>query len=587
MYNIIDLINEVKLMKRIPNIWSEHHKKENFITEYPEYSMFETIRKTAEKYPDYVAMEFQNKKTTYSEMIAQIEMIAQSLLASGVKKGDYVSVVAPNTPQALNMVYAINRIGAIANMIHPLLSVSEIKQFVENVESVAVLTFDLLYQKMAEIEWETPRKPFIIIARIVDALPSYVKPLYLIKNKLDLSVNPKHEIVYWNSFLEMGKLRKETLAPDDGKGEDVAVIQYSGGTTGIPKGVMLQNKAFNATVVQSSEIKPSDVKDRAGKKVLGLMPVFHGFGLAMCMHMTLAEGGHLCLVPKFDYKECAKLIFKKKINHIYAVPALYEALCRSEEIEKSDLSFIDMVAISGDKCEKKLINRMNKYLEKGNSKARVLEAYGQTESVSGVAINPFFAPREGSAGIPFPDNEIKIVKIGTQDTLPAGEDGEICVMSPTQMKGYYKNEAETANALQKHADGKVWLHTGDIGCMDEDGYIYFRQRYSRMLIVAGYNVYPTQIENVINTCENVNTSCVVGIAGRASVQKIVAVVKPTSMDVDLELLRKEIIKVCEKNVADFAMPQEIVFREEMPKTAMGKVSFKALTDEMNSNRKGV
>lgn len=572
-------------MSRTPNVWSQYHEKDNFIKEYPTCSMFTLVQRVAEKYPNYVALEFQNKKTTYSEMISQIELIAQSLLESGVKKGDYVSVVAPNTPQALNMVYAINRIGAIANMIHPLLSVSEIKQLVENVESVVVLTFDMLYPKLAEIEWGTPRKPLMILARIADALPVYLKPLYLMKNKLELTFNPNHEIIYWKDFLKKGKARKEPLALDSGKGEDIAVIHYSGGTTGLPKGVMLQNKAFNATTVQSSEIKPYDVKDRAGKKVLGLMPVFHGFGLAMCMHMTLAEAGHLCLVPKFDYKACTKLIFKKKVNHIYAVPALYEALCRSEEIEKEDLSFIDMVAISGDKCDKKLIDRMNKYLEKGNSKARMLEAYGQTESVSGVAINPFFAPREDSCGIPFPDNEIKIVKVGTQETLPAWEDGEICVVSPTQMLGYYKNEAETAKALQKHEDGKTWLHTGDIGCMDEDGYLYFRQRYSRMLIVAGNNVYPTQIENVINKLGSVNTSCVIGVSGRAGTQKIVAVVQPTSMDVDLEALRKEILEVCAKNIADYAMPQEVVFKETMPLTAMGKVSFKKLTEEME-NKKG-
>ncbi|MEE1320639.1 MAG: class I adenylate-forming enzyme family protein [Acutalibacteraceae bacterium] len=572
-------------MKRTFNIWSEHHSKDNFIAEYPDCSMFTCVQKTAEKYPDYVALEFQDKKTTYSEMISQIELIAQALLANGVKKGDYVSVVAPNTPQALNMVYAVNRIGAISNMIHPLLSASEIKKFVENVDSVAVLTFDLLYQKIANIEWETQYKPLMIIARIADALPFCIKPFYLMKNKLKISFNPNHEIIYWNDFLKKGKSRKETLAPDNGKGEDVAVILYSGGTTGLPKGVMLQNQAFNALAVQSTEIGALDVKDRAGKKALGLMPAFHGFGLGVCMHMTLAEGGHLCLVPKFDYIACAKLIFKKKINHIYAVPALYEALCRSEEIEKSDLSFIEMVVISGEKCDKKLIKRMNKYLEKGNSKARMLEAYGQTESVAGIAINPFFAIKEDSAGIPYPDNEIKIVKIGTHETLPAWEDGEICVFSPTQMKGYYKNEAETAHALQKHADGKIWLHTGDIGCMDEEGYLYFRQRYSRMIIVAGYNVYPTQIENIINKCENVNTSCVIGVTGRVSGQKIVAVVQPTNMNADLKLLKKEILKVCEENIADYAMPQEIVFREEMPKTTMGKVNFKALTEEY-SNRKG-
>lgn len=571
-------------MKRTPTIWSKYHGKDNFIPEYPDYSMFVYLKKVAERYPDYTALEFQNKKTSYSEMISQIELIAQSLLANGIKKGDYVSVVAPNTPQALCMVYAINRIGAIANMIHPLLSTGEIKQLVENVESAAVLTFDLVYQKLAEIEWETPKKPLMIIARIADALPFYLKPLYLMKNKLDITFNPNHEHIYWNDFIKKGKARKEPLAPDEGKGEDVAIILYSGGTTGLPKGVMLQNFAFNAMAVQCTEIKPFDATDRAGKKVLGLMPVFHGFGLAICMHVMLSDGCHLCLVPKFDYKACAKLIFKKKISYIFAVPALYEALSRTEEIEKEDLSFIEMVAVGGDKCDKKLIARMNKYLEKGNSDARLLDAYGLTESVSGVCINPFFAKREDSIGLPFPDNEVKVVKMGTQEEVPCGEDGELCFYGPTRMLGYYNNEEETAKVLQKHEDGKIWVHTGDVGCVDEDGYIYYRQRHSRMIIVAGNNVYPTQIENIINTCENVNTSCVVGVTGKASTQKIVAVVQPTSMDVDLDALRAEVLEICEKNVADYARPQEIVFREEMPKTAMGKVNFKKLIEEMEGKK---
>lgn len=571
-------------MKRTPNIWSAHHGKDNFISEYPDYSMFSLLQETAKRHPDYTALEFQGKKTSFSEMIAQIELIAQSLLASGIKKGEYVSVVAPNTPQALNMVYAINRIGAIANMIHPLLSTGEIKQLVENVDSVAVFTFDMAYQKLAEIKWETSCNPLMIIARITDALPFYAKPIYAAKNKIKPEFNPSHNVIYWNEFLKKGKARKEPLASDDGKGEDVAVILYSGGTTGLPKGVMLQNKAFNAMAIQSSEIKPLDTAETAGKHVLALMPVFHGFGFAMCMHVMLSFGCHLFLVPKFDYKACSKLIFKKKISYIYAVPALFEALSRTEEIEKTDLSFMEMVAISGDKCDKKLINRMNKYLEKGNSNARMMEAYGQTESVSGVCINPFFAMKEDSAGIPFPDNEMKIVKIGTQETLPAWEDGEICVTGPTQMKGYYKNEVETARALQKHADGKIWLHTGDIGCMDEDGYVYYRQRHSRMIIMAGNNVYPTQIENVINQCNAVNTSCVIGVKTRTGNQRIVAVVQPTSMDIDLEALRKQIFEACEKNVADYAMPQEIVFKEDLPKTAMGKVSFKKLVEEMEGKK---
>lgn len=569
-------------MKRERNIWSENHSPENFRPEYPEFSMVSLLKETAEKYPDYYALNFQNKKFTFAKMIEQIELVAQSLLASGVKKGDFVSVVAPNTPQALISVYAINRMGAIANMIHPLLSANEIKRFVEHVDSKAVITFDMLYPKLTEIKWETSSKPVIVLARIADALPAYLKPIYLATNKVKFTPNPDHDIIYWNDFLKRGKQRKEPLPVDDGKGDDIAAILYSGGTTGIPKGVMIHNRAFNCMAVQAEEIKRDNTKDAAGKKALALMPVFHGFGLAMCMHTMLYFGMQVFLVPKFDFKACSKLIFKNKINHVYAVPALFEALSRTEEIEKKDLSFLEMVAFSGDKCSDKLHNRMNKYLKNGGSSEQMTEAYGLTECLSAACISPFFAHKQGSTGLPLPDNKIKICKVGTHEEVPRGEDGEICITGPTLMKGYYKNEAETKIALQQHDDGQTWLHTGDIGCMDEDGYLWYRQRHCKMIITSGYNIYPSQIEEVINGCNGVTVSCVVGIEDRSVGQRVVAVVQPTSMDADLEALRKRILEECKKNVAEYAMPREVIFREAIPRTAMGKVNFKALTAEMNS-----
>ena len=569
-------------MKRERNIWSDNHSPENFRPEYPEFSMVSLLKETADKYPNYYALNFQNKKITFAQMNEQIELVAQSLLASGVKKGDFVSVVAPNTPQALISVYAINRMGAVANMIHPLLSANEIKKFVEHVDSKAVITFDMLYPKLSEITWETTTKPVIVLARIADALPIYLKPLYLAKKKVKINPNPNHDTIYWNDFLKRGKQRKEPLPVDDGKGDDIAAILYSGGTTGIPKGVMIHNRAFNCMAVQAEEIKRDNTKDAAGKKALALMPVFHGFGLAMCMHVMLYFGMQVFLVPKFDFKACTKLIFKNKINHVYAVPALFEAFSRSEEIEKRDLSFLEMVAFSGDKCSDKLHNRMNKYLKNGGSSEQMTEAYGLTECLSAACISPFFAHKQGSTGLPLPDNKIKICKIGTHEEVPRGEDGEICITGPTLMKGYYKNEAETKIALQQHDDGLTWLHTGDLGCMDEDGYLWYRQRHCKMIITSGYNIYPSQIEEVINGCNGVTVSCVVGIEDRSVGQCVVAVVQPTSMDADLETLRKRILEECKKNVAEYAMPREVVFREEIPRTAMGKVNFKALTAEMNS-----
>lgn len=568
-------------MKRERTIWSDNHSPENFREEYPEFSMVSLLKETAEKYPDYYALEFNNKKITFSQMIQQIELVAQSLLASGVKKGDFVSVVAPNTPQALISVYAINRMGAIANMIHPLLSANEIRRFVEHVDSKAVITFDMLYPKLAEIKWETSAKPVMVLARIADALPFYIKPLYMATNKVKLNINPEHNVIYWNDFLRKGKQRKEALPADDGKGDDIAAILYSGGTTGIPKGVMIHNRAFNCMAIQAEEIKRDDSKDIAGKKALAVMPVFHGFGLAMCMHVMLYFGMQVFLVPKFDFKLCSNLIFKKKINHVYAVPALFEALSRTEEIEKQDLSFLEMVAFSGDKCSEKLLNRMNNYLKKGGSSEQMTEAYGLTECLSAACISPFFAHRKGSTGLPLPGNEIKICKIGTHEEVPFGEDGEICITGPTQMKGYYKNEAETNIALQIHPDGKKWLHTGDIGSMDEDGYLYYRQRHCKMIISAGYNIYPTQIEEVINDCRGVQLSCVIGIEDRTLGQRIVAVVQPVNMNGDLDKLRNQIMEKCKDNVASFAMPHEIIFREELPKTAMNKVDFKTLTKELS------
>jgi len=474
--------------------------------------------------------------------------------------------------------------GAVANMIHPLLSANEIKKFVEHVDSKAIITFDMLYPKLAEVEWETSQKPVIVLARIADALPVYLKPLYLMKNKLDLNFNPNHDIVYWNDFLKRGKSRKEALPVDDGKGDDIAAILYSGGTTGIPKGVMIHNRAFNCMAVQAEEIKRDNTKDAAGKKALALMPVFHGFGLAMCMHVMLYFGMQVFLVPKFDFRACTKLIFKNKINHVYAVPALFEAISRSEEIEKQDLSFFEMVAFSGDKMSDKLHKRMNKYLEKGGSSEQMTEAYGLTECLSAACISPFFAHKYGSTGLPLPDNKIKICEFGTHKELPRGEDGEICITGPTLMKGYYKNEVETNLALQLHEDGETWLHTGDIGCMDEDGYLYYRQRHCKMIISAGYNIYPTQIEEVINGCSGVAVSCVIGVEDRSVGQRVVAVVQPTSMDADLDALRERILEVCKKNVAEYSMPREVIFQEELPRTAMGKVNFKKITADINEKK---
>ena len=569
-------------MKRVKSIWYQHQNPDKWIDEYPEHSMFEQLRVTSQHYSNLTAIEFQEKKYSYKQLINNIEAVAASLVAIGVKKGDYVSIVCPNTPQALFMIYAVNRVGAVSNMIHPLLSANEIQQFVENTNSVAVLTLDMIYPKFAKIKWNMNKQPKFILARIADALPLYAKPVYSFKNKLKLSFNPEHDIVYWNKFIEMGKTKYPEMPVDDGKADDTSVILYSGGSSGKPKGVMITNLNINSLALHTYDI--GGIEDVVGKKSLAVMPLFHGFGLVICVHAMLCLGFHVYLLPKYDFNECSKLIFKKKINCIYGVPGLYEALIRSEYIDKADLSFMELLVCGGDKLPEKLQKRVNKLLKKGGADVVLREAYGQTECVAGCSINPKFDTRIGSAGIAYPDVYFKIVRPGSQEELPDGEDGELCVSGPLVMKGYYKNEEATAKALQRHSDGKVWLHTGDMFSKDSDGYIYFRQRNSRMIICGGYNVYATQVEEAIDSCPAVAQSCVVGVKDRIYGQKIAAFVVLNNKDADKKAVKEKIMECCRNNLSEYSLPHEIIFREELPVTNMGKVNYLSLEKEINGTK---
>lgn len=569
-------------MQRKKTIWYNYLNPEKWKSEYPEYSFYEHLRRGAKCYPNLVAIEFQGKKYTYKQLINNIEKVAKALVASGVKKGDFVSVITPNTPQALFMVYALNRIGAIANMIHPLLSAKEIQDFVENTDSVAILTLDMIYPKFAKIKWKTTKEPKMILAKIADALPWYAKPVYSAKNKLRLNFNPDHDVIYWNDFIALGEKTKSVLPIDDGKADDTAVILYSGGSSGTPKGVMITNLNINSLALHTYDI--GGIEDVAGKKSLAVMPLFHGFGLVICVHAMLSLGFHVYLLPKYDFNESSKLIFKKKINCIYGVPGLFEALIRSEYIDKANLSFMELLVCGGDKLPEKLQKRVNKLLKKGGADVVLREAYGQTECVAGCSINPKFDTRIGSAGIAYPDVYFKIVKPDTQEELPDGEDGELCVSGPLVMKGYYKNEEDTAKALQLHSDGKVWLHTGDMFSKDKDGYIYFRQRNSRIIICGGYNVYATQVEEAICTCPAVAQSCVVGVKDRIYGQKIAAFVVLNNKDADKNAIKEKIMECCRDNLSEYSLPHEVIFREELPVTNMGKINYLSLEKEINNIR---
>ncbi len=561
-------------MKRTRNIWTEHLSEYNLVDEYPECSIFKYLKQTSQSHLNSFAIEFEGKKTTYGELIKQIETTAKALVNLGVKKGDIISIISINTPEVLCMVYAANRIGAIVNMIHPLLSVAEMEDFIKKTNSSVVLILDQIYPKISKIIWEKGKNPNIILTRIVDSLPWYLKPIYSLMNKNKIVVNSSHTVTFWNDFCSKRNTEDIVLPDDNGEAEDVAVIMYSGGTTGTPKGVMLTNRNINSYSIQAFEV--SGIDKPQGKKFLAILPLFHGFGFASGIHANLCQGVHIFLLPKFEFKKSVALIFKKKINFIYAIPALFEAIIRSEQIEKEDLSFFECLICGGDKLEPKLNQRLEKQLKRGNSKAVFCEGYGQTECVAACLTNPYFAAKQKSVGILLPDMDAKIVEIGTHKEVPDGTDGELCVCGPTVMKGYYKNEEETNKVLQIHEDGKLWLHTGDIFYKDEDGYYYFRQRISRMIISSGYNIYVTEIEKNINTLPFVGQCCVVGVKDRAIGQRIKVYVVLNENSFDINEIKNKILEHCKKNMPEYSLPHEIKICESLPMTNLGKVDFKAL-----------
>ena len=544
--------------------------------EYFQGSMYDKVASISENYPDYIAYDFMGSKTRYKDFIRKVDECARALAAIGVKEGESVTICMPNAPQAVIMFYAVNKIGAIANMVHPLSGEKEIEFCLKESASVVCLTLDQFYGKFENIRNNIPLRS-LILTSIKDALsPIKKKGYYLAEGRKIKKVPANAEIVWWEKFLRDGA-RYHGPFHAVRKSEDPAVILYSGGTTGTMKGILLSNMNFNAL---SQQIIATNPMFKPGDKMLAVMPIFHGFGLGVCIHSMLASGGRCLLIPRFNPESYAKLLKKHKPNFIAGVPTLYEALLRIKSLDRVDLSCLKGVFSGGDSLSIELKKRFDAFLANHNASIPVREGYGTTECVTASCLTPSHMAKEGSIGLPFPDTFYKIVKPGTEEEVPYGEEGEICLAGPTVMMEYINNPEETANTLRRHKDGLTWVHTGDLGMMDDEGFIYFRQRIKRMIVTSGYNVYPSRIENILDAHELVHMSCVIGVPDPYKIQKVAAfvVLKP-DVKVSEDEARKILLEYCSKHVAKYAMPAYIEFRDMLPKTLVGKVAYRVLEEE--------
>ena len=506
------------------------------------------------------------KTISYKKLIQKIDQCASALRALGVERGQRLTIALPNCPQAVYMLYGANKIGAVANMVHPLSAPKELSFYLAESESVLVITLDIFYDKMQAAVKEAGNVR-LLITGAADCLGLPARIGMKLKQKTCL---PKH-ILRWHTFLKCGSPTNEMPVKNR-----EAVILYSGGTTGTTKGILLSNENLNSLAAQIIAANPMFVP---GDRMLAAMPLFHGFGLGVCIHSILFNSGVCVLVPRFTPKSYIRDLLKYRCNFMAGVPTLFEALLRLKSPQNMDFSFLKGVFSGGDSLSPELKKRLDAFLTAHHCPVQVREGYGTTETVTACCLTPPHKAKESSIGIPLPGNFIKIVRPDTQEELPYGEEGEILLSGPTVMLGYMKHPEETAKTLQTHRDGRTWVYTGDLGIMDSEGFLYFKGRAKRLIVSSGYNIYPGQIENILDAHKYVHRSCVIGVSDSYKMQKVKAYVELMPHIPATEETRASILDHCSKHIAKYAMPCEIEFREALPKTPVGKVNYRALEEQ--------
>ncbi len=543
--------------------------------EIPDMSMFGLLKMMAEKQPDSTAYEYFGTKCTYRNLVEKIKEISGAYYSLGVRKGDIVTIIMPNTPEAVISIYALNRIGAVANILHPLSAQEEIMNHINRVGSKVVLCVNICAEKMAAIIDKTPVKK-AIIASPGDSMPTIMKTLYALKCIKNFKYDKSDErYMSWGDFAK----RSRNVAEFVSKGEDnkkVAIILHSGGTTGTPKDIMLSNSNFNAFGIQAV-LTLRDVK--AGDKILAILPIFHGFGLGVCVHVSFCFGACSVLIPQFNAKQFASILKKHKPTMIFGVPTLYDALLKAKGTDKLDYSFLKYVVSGGDTLPEKLEKSVNEFLAAHNSTVKICEGYGMTEGLAALCLSVGENYKSRTIGKPLIGTEMCIVEPGTTNVLPANEDGELCISGPTIMIGYRNNPEETANALRIHADGKTWLHTGDMAMIDEDGFVHYKLRIKRMMITSGFNVYPTQIESVVEELDFVDKCVVVSVPHQYKKEVAKAYIVLKNGKEKSDATKEEIRAHCKKKLMHYSVPYIYEFVDLLPKTAYNKIDFMKLQKE--------
>lgn len=562
-----------KIHKNEP--WLEYYSRHERKIKFTDKSIYEFMKDNVGNDLSYYAFNYFENRITYDEFLQSIDICAKALREFGVKKGDIITICMPNMPEAIYVFYACNKIGAVADIIHPLSSPEQIKFYLNESKSNYLFLVDFNYEKVLDIISKT------IVHKVILCSPSLSMPKllsigYRLTRGAKILKPEQNDEKYmtWRDFYQVGLNSNDNYVAKVKK-DDLALILHSGGTTGTPKGIMISNYSFNA-IAQQGAVNVIDVRPK--DKIVTILPIFHGFGLGICVHTPLCLRVEVILMPEYDKNRFYKIWKKDKPNVILGVPTLWEAMLSNKKFKNIDMSNLKYIVSGGDYLSVQNELKINNFLHQHGAKVNICKGYGMTESVAATCYTFPGTNEPGSIGIPMVGNTYKIINPETGKEVLIGEEGEICVNGPTLMMGYLNNPKETKQILKRGLDGKKWLHTGDIGYISPNGVVYYTQRLKRMIVVSGFNVYPANIEKVIATHPDVLQVCVIGIPHpyKIHVPKAIVVLKK---DADKKKVLNDLKELCKKELSVYSYPKEYEFRDSLPKTLYGKIDYKNLEKE--------
>lgn len=578
---VVDKDKKITGYASIDKPWQKYYSKEAITASIPELTAYQYMVSQNEDNLSTKAIMYYGKRISYKNYIDMIDETARRLYNLGVTEGEVVTVMSVANPELEILFYALNKLGAVINLIDVRSDYKQIKKYLMEVKSSEVVVMDNFlpeFDKCMEDEdidnivenvitlspYNSVLFPFNVLAEKKSRKED--STLY---SKID-EIKKKNKYMTWNDLMSVHKYRYPRYPRY--KKNMVAALVHTGGTTGVPKTVKLSNENFNAMAIQYKSLNAN--YNKGDTFLNGIVP-FVAYGIVVTIHMPMCLGMTNIIAPILSPKEFTEFMIKYKPNHTITVPTYVEHFVHDRKADSMNWKCLKNLGIGGDYFSEQSEIYVNEFLKNHGSSSIAEKGYGMTENSSTAGVCLVGVNKTNSLGIPLPLNTYGIFERGTDKELKYGEEGEICITGPTEMLGYLDNEEEESKVIKIHSDGKKWIHSEDVGIIDEDGFLFFKGRYKRLIPHGGFKLYPSYIEGVIMKHPDIDNCCVISIPDKvygASPEAHV-VIKKDSVS-ELKKLKEELIKLCQDKLPSYSQPEDFIFEEDLPLTSVGKVDYK-------------